>query len=147
MIKALLFIWQLPQNLVALLLILWHKITRSHLEKKEDRDIVWWCGKRVADCGVSLGDFIFMDSDRMVYLEDIEHEHGHQFQSKVLGPLYLIIIGIPSAMGNIINRIDYKIHKKSGGWYYKQPWEAWADKAGGVDRTKPFHRIYTPSLR
>ena len=50
--------------------------------------------------------------------------------------MYLIIIGLPSIMGNILNRIKYKYFKKhyDPDFYYKQPWEAWADKLGGVDR-------------
>jgi len=52
---------------------------------------------------------------------------GHQKQSLYLGWLYLIIIGLPSVTGNLLNRvIDFD--------YYKQPWEAWADKLGGVKR-------------
>ena len=41
--------------------------------------------------------------------------------------LYLIVIGLPSAVGNLL-------HRKIKFDYYKQPWEAWADKLGGVKR-------------
>lgn len=144
MIKSLLFIWQLPQNLIAIFIILFHKVTKSTLMKKSSFGITWWTGKRIADSGVSLGDFIFMDSDRRVCLEDLMHEHGHQTQSKILGPLYLIVIGIPSAIGNIIDRMTHNKHKNKC-WYYKQPWEAWADKAGNVNRSRIFHVVYTPT--
>jgi hypothetical protein len=44
---------------------------------------------------ISLGMFIFTFtphvSDRLV-----RHEYGHSIQSMVLGPLYLLMIGIPS---------------------------------------------------
>ena len=45
--------------------------------------------------GLSLGLFIFVwpnDSHVLV------HEYGHTLQSMVLGPLYLILVGIPSAL-------------------------------------------------
>lgn len=91
-------------------------------------------GKHIADCGVSLGNYIFIDSDRILATRTVHHEHGHQLQSKYLGPLYLIVIGIPSACGNIRSRIYYKKHNKTWDGYYKQPWEAWADRLGGVQR-------------
>ena len=54
----------------------------------------------------------------------------------MLGPLYLIVIGLPSITGNIINRITRMYFRKyyDPNFYYKQPWEAWADRLGGVDR-------------
>lgn len=90
----------------------------------------------INDCGVSLGNYIFIDSDSAWYYGDdtIHHEHGHQLQSQYLGWLYLIIIGLPSACGNLIDRITHHQHGSKKCWYYKQPWEAWADKLGGVKR-------------
>lgn len=34
-----------------------------------------------------------MDSEKT-----IKHEYGHQLQSYILGPLYLLIIGLPSGL-------------------------------------------------
>lgn len=42
---------------------------------------------------VSLGQFIFLSKGR----EDVRpHEFGHCIQSLILGPLYLLVIGLPS---------------------------------------------------
>lgn len=54
----------------------------------------------------------------------------------MLGPSYLISIGIPSAICNLIDRF---FHKDWGAlerniWYYRLPWEAWADELGKVNR-------------
>ena len=61
------------------------------------------------------------------------HEMGHSFQSRMLGPFYLVLIGIPSLL-----RVAY-------AWYYRKrrgiSWthyfdgypEKWADHLGGVD--------------
>lgn len=76
---------------------------------------------------VSLGQYILVDSDMLVNYRTIAHEHGHQIQSLYLGPLCLVVIGLPSAIGNLL-------HRKIKFNYYKQPWEAWADKLGGVKR-------------
>jgi hypothetical protein len=60
---------------------------------------------------VSLGLFVFVTSDpffakkfeNQISVEEssnrlLVHEYGHTIQSLILGPLYLIVIGIPSAL-------------------------------------------------
>lgn len=48
---------------------------------------------------MSLGLFIFMFGGRYIGDEEtLKHEYGHSIQSKILGPLYLIVIGLPSLM-------------------------------------------------
>ena len=88
----------------------------------------WWLAKRFAKgwYGVCLGKYIlFTREPREI---DLKHEQGHQKQYQMLGGfLYYLIIGIPSFFGNLIQRI-FKYD------YYKQPWEAWADRLGGVER-------------
>lgn len=128
-----LFIWQLPQNIIGGICSI--KAERYHPYYMKDGSLVTVYFKKWFRSGVSLGDTIIIDS--MYYdaadwalLKCIYHEYGHQRQSKILGPLYLIIIGIPSLLGNLIFRL-FKINHK---YYYKLPWEAWADKLGGVER-------------
>lgn len=131
--KVLLWLWQLPQNLLGLILILRFKECMQDYNFKDGTkgDIYF---KPLFGSGVSLGNYIILDTEYLHYLtiidDSLNHEHGHQKQSMYLGPLYLIVIGIPSMLGNIYSRI---FHKDSE-WYYKQPWEAWADKLGGVER-------------
>ena len=115
MIKVLLYIWQLPQNLLGLLVI---KCTKAQYSLP--------CYKtNKYRFGVSLGKYIIIGGS----FDDttIQHERGHQKQSMILGPLYLLLIGLPSVVGNLVQRI-WKFD------YYKQLWEAWADKLGGVKR-------------
>jgi hypothetical protein len=78
--------------------------------------------------GLSLGKYIFIHQSYGEKVKD--HERGHSVQSRHLGWLYLLIIGLPSLSGNIYSRIKHK----DSAWYYKQPWEAWADELGGVKR-------------
>ena len=120
----LLYIWQLPQHILGLLVILF---TRA---KKDEWDgITYFNGKLRG--GVSLGNYIIVDRRYYNDTNTIHHENGHQYQSRMLGWLYLIVIGIPSGIGNLIWRIPAVYMKYD---YYKQPWEAWADKLGGVKR-------------
>lgn len=127
--KVLLWLWQLPQNLIGFIL------TRSYLasieNKCNDSSLVWvYYKKSFFKSGISLGNYIILDRTYISYAgldNTINHEHGHQKQSLYLGPLYLIVIGLPSIFGNILRRLFVFD-------YYKLPWEAWADKLGGVKR-------------
>ena len=75
--------------------------------------------------------------------DGMKHEYGHTIQSRILGPFYLIIIGLPSLIGNIYDQIAHKNWslKDSCIWYYNQPWEKWADKLGGVDRQSYINKL------
>ena len=127
-------IWQLPQHIIAyIIMLVKHKSIES---MTNDDGILYYLVDNLFNCGVSLGNYIFLDSNGYYDYKTIKHVHGHQIQSLILGPLYLIVIGLPSITGNIINRITRMYFRKyyDPNFYYKQPWEAWADKLGGVDR-------------
>lgn len=131
--KVLLWLWQLPQNILGLLVIL---VTGAH-----HTVLNWeWVASKWSHFGVSLGNYIIFGGAGGDIIS-IRHEQGHQKQSRYLGPLYLIVIGLPSVAGNILARIRWVLSnkdKEAAGhivkWYYKLPWEAWADKLGGVTR-------------
>ena len=127
-------IWQFPQHIIAYVIIL---INCKSIKLMVSKDgISHYLVDRLFDSAISLGNYIFLDSDGNFSYKTIKHEFGHQKQSLMLGPLYLIIIGLPSIMGNILNRIKYKYFRRhyDPDFYYKQPWEAWADKLGDVER-------------
>ena len=127
-------IWQFPQHIIAYVVIL---INCKCIKPMVSKDgISHYLVDHLFDNAISLGNYIFLDSDGNFSYKAIKHEFGHQKQSLILGPLYLILIGLPSIIGNIINRIKHKYFNKyyDPDFYYKQPWEAWADKLGGVVR-------------
>jgi hypothetical protein len=121
----LMFTWELPQTILGgiLLLIYRKKLTRWIL----DIPYAWaWTGS--FRWGVSLGQIIVLG---YIYnYKTVLHEHGHSMQSLYLGPLYLLVIGLPSITFNILGRLGMVNNSK----YYDRPWEAWADRLGGVDR-------------
>lgn len=89
--------------------------------------------------GVSLGNYVLIGTYYENRLETINHEFGHTRQSRIFGPLYLLIIGLPSITGNIYDRIRSRVdknwtYKRSYKWYYTRPWEHGADVLGGVER-------------
>ena len=127
-------IWQFPQHIIAYVIIL---INCKSIKLMVSKDgISHYLVDHLFDNAISLGNYIFLDSDGNFSYKTIKHEFGHQKQSLMLGPLYLIVIGLPSIIGNIIDRIKHKYFNKyyDPYFYYKQPWEAWADKLGGVVR-------------
>lgn len=127
-------IWQFPQHIIAYVIIL---INCKSIKLMVSKDgISHYLVDHLFDSAISLGNYIFLDSDGNFSYKTIKHEFGHQKQSLMLGPLYLIIIGLPSIIGNIIDRIKHKYFRRHYDpyFYYKQPWEAWADKLGGVVR-------------
>ena len=134
MIKNILFyVWQLPQNILGLLVIL---VTRA-----EKTVAPWeWVTGKPPRFGVCLGNYIIFGGAGGS-IESIKHEQGHHKQSEILGPFYLILIGIPSFLWNIITRILWIFSTKKRWWlvtlikiYYHMPWEYTADKLGGVKR-------------
>ena len=130
------WLWQLPQNLIGFLL------TRKH-EYKSGRHIdgrwvdVYY--KSFFRSGVSLGDYIILDywyCGKACSTQAVAHEYGHSKQSLILGWFYLLLVGLPSIIGNAWDRL---FHKKWSSdqrekWYYSRYPESWADKLGGVIR-------------
>ena len=126
--NILLYLWQLPQNLLGLAVIVFtgakkQVMLSSYFYMTEKRR--FW---------VSLGKYIIFGGHPSK--TSIQHERGHQKQSLYLGWIYLLIIGIPSACGNLYDRLFHKNwnSKKRCDWYYSLPWESWADRLGGVER-------------
>ena len=123
--EVLLYIWQLPQNLIGLALV---KILKANgLIRRIGNKMYPYYQTDKYSFGVSLGKYIVIGSKYIVSEKTILHESGHQVQSKILGPLYLFVIGLPSAINNLVRRkIVYN--------YYAFYTEAWADKIAGVKR-------------
>lgn len=123
-LKFLLIFWQLPQFIIGFIL------SRFVKEKKEIRNgrkiRVTLCTSPFQAC-FSLGPYVFCHAS--THNEIIKHECGHSVQSLYLGPLYLIVIGIPSALLYWYKRIT----KKNELWYHHHFPENWANKLGDVD--------------
>jgi len=61
---------------------------------------------------------------------NLKHEFGHSIQSKYFGPVYLLVIGIPSALRVIYSKIYYSFRKREWTKYYRGYPEKWADSLG-----------------
>lgn len=86
--------WGFLQSAAGLLLLLGRERRQEHF---------WFHGAFVTRWerggGVSLGMFLFL-SDAMLDQGEpnayVTHEYGHSIQSMLLGPLYLVAVGLPS---------------------------------------------------
>jgi hypothetical protein len=120
--KILLLIWQFPQSIAAF--ILWFYLSRKKDALSHGRTIYQWGGS--PRFSVSLGEYIFtyhLDS------RTLAHEYGHSPQSRYLGPLYLLTVGIVSVFWNLLARVSKEINET----YYARWPENWADRLGGVE--------------
>ena len=81
--------------------------------------------------GLSLGLFIFVPQDGGERL--LSHEYGHTLQSLLLGPLYLLVIGLPSVIWAGLPALARRRARRNIS-YYAFYTERWADRWGGVRR-------------
>ena len=84
--------WCLPQNAAGLVIWLAHCRARQ-FGFRYARVTAW----RHRSC-TSMGCFIFMDERALRDRPLLVHEYGHTIQSMILGPFFLPVIGIPSAL-------------------------------------------------
>lgn len=138
MVNFLLYIWQFPQHILALIIKFIHRKEIVRTTKYNKLLVYIIPSWNSWGAGVSLGNYIFL-APIHCNLTTVKHEHGHQIQSRMLGWLYLLVVGFTSAICN--NLWDRLFHKKwttekRNEWYYNRFPEKWADKLGKVNRFK-----------
>ena len=125
MMEILKYFWQLPQLIAAF-------IYYRYLKRKDEILDTCTCQGAIVfikrkSCGsVTLGPYIFLSPKATD--TTIRHEWGHTRQSLILGPLYLIVIGIPSIIWAATHRT---IAPNTD--YFDFFTEKWANKLGDVD--------------
>ena len=121
-IKAL---WQLPQVWLGAVLLIVFGFDGAEIYKGKK---IYYSKKFKG--GISLGEIIILNIFYEKNAKVIKHEYGHSRQSMMFGPLYLLVIGLPSLFFNVLTRL--KVLKLET--YYNRYPEKWADKLGGVKR-------------
>lgn len=118
--NLILFIWQLPQHIVALIYFGYLVMMCKDLgvDSRYKQATVIPCIMRGA---VTLGNYVFVGLNSE-YRKTVKHELGHTIQSKILGPLYLIIIGIPSITYCSLRRLFPSLRKKNYYDFYTEKW-------------------------
>jgi len=95
---CLLFIWQLPQNIVGLFTMLYFLIVGKVRKIDETKWSAAYESTKMLG-GISLGCFCFVSDLSSKRKEYVAHElKGHTVDSRIMGPFYLLIIGLPSLL-------------------------------------------------
>jgi uncharacterized membrane protein (Fun14 family) len=129
----LLFIWELPQNILAIALIIQHKGIISIENKKLSIIVRTKIDYNHRGCrAVSLGRIIIASDIYYKNSSIMNHEYGHALQSLLLGWLYLPIIGFFSYGNNFFWKSKWQGKKD----YYALFPERWADVWGKTDNRR-----------
>lgn len=131
MTNILIFIWQLPQNMLGLILF---GLFRHDARTADYRGIRVMRSPKMKG-GISLGYYVIVS--RHASETTVLHEWGHTRQSLMLGWLYFLIIGIPS-FGWATSRTLFPALKKRN--YYSFYTEKWADRLAGIKRKQKLKR-------
>ena len=128
--------WGFLQSLLGFLVFLLH-IRQPHFSY-HGAIVTQWEGKS----SVSLGMFVFVTKEPYFYeklkseytMDDLSgrllvHEYGHTIQSLILGPLYLILMGIPSTLWGFLPGCAAK-RKNENISYFSFFTEKWANHLG-----------------
>ena len=138
--KAIELAWEAPQSLLGLVYLGIEAARRRVVEVQLER------GRLIVEStgtGLSLGHVVFWTRvcNRWQEMDDSNrwHELGHAQQSRMLGWVYLPVVGVPS-----VSRAAYALlyrevtgHQWTG--YYDGYPENWADRLGGVVRDEQGH--------
>lgn len=116
--------WGAVQSTLGLIYFIFHSSDKHYLY--HGAIVTEWDKKS----SVSLGMFVFVTKEPYFYnklkseytREELSqrllvHEYGHTIQSLILGPLYLIIIGIPSTLWGFLPCCNTKRRTKSISYF------------------------------
>jgi len=148
LLTIVLWTWCIPQSILGLFVYIYVLLKdKSVVQSRFDTgSLLIRAKKALGGSGVSLGFFIFSFDFKEAYQEaglqadpvwlqkkqhDIDfHEWGHSLQGFLLGPLYLLVIGLPSIIWAGCFEGYRKRNKKSYYWFYT---EKWANKWAGLE--------------
>lgn len=128
--KELLLLWQLPQLFLSLVVGIFFEAfgrvkEKTWIDDPLDDIPAWYISPMSGAFSLGLAVFIHdpLRSDPLC-----RHEYGHCLQSRILGPFYLLVIGIPSLLWAAYHTAFRP--KRSYYWFYT---ERWANRLGGVE--------------
>ena len=132
-LSALFLIWELPQNILGAIVFYIYATFSDVIVVDEGTSVSVYTSIKG---GLSLGAFNFLQkgyyrNPSKYVTKTILHTEGHRKQSRILGPLYLLVIGVPSLIWGVL-RTCFKYFRKKD--YYSFYTEKWADKLAGVER-------------
>ena len=132
--RALLLIWELPQNILGAFLFIFFAVFSDSVILDDDDPLEMY--SPMMRGAISLGIFRVYAykylGNGARYVELVRrHEKGHRKQSMMLGPLYLIVIGLPSLIWSVLHSSVRRLRTVD---YFSFYTEKWADRLAGVKR-------------
>lgn len=133
--RALLLIWELPQNIIGAFLFIFFAVFSDSVILDDDDSLEMY--SPMMRGAISLGIFrvyaykYLGNGARYVELVRKHEKEGHRKQSMMLGPLYLIVIGLPSLVWAALHSYVKRLGAVD---YYSFYTERWADRLAGVKR-------------
>ena len=138
------WIWGFPQTLAGAVLYFYFR-RRPHAEYMGACVTEWPFGT-----SLSLGMFIFLEEsveskystfEERIHMERrasrlLVHEYGHSIQSLMMGPLYLLTVGVPSVIWNRLPIFELKRRNHNVSYYSVYP-EKHANRLGERYLQKP----------
>lgn len=130
-------VWVLPQTILGLVVYLAACLFNRSWGYSPEWGVFIF--RRFFGSGACFGEWIILEGDlSCVDRESVRHECGHRVQSRILGPLYLLVVGVPSIVRNVYCRLvlskTMTVFERQL-WYYTGFPELWADQLGGVTRS------------
>ena len=132
-------VWEQPQTLIGWAIYRWlvrgmkkdrrlpPGIARGSYDGALICEVSWRWG------GVSFGEYIYVKRLVIASTQTVMHEYGHTRQSRMLGPLYLPLVGLPSVLRRLwAMKVVRPLDRER--WYYSGYPERWADRLSGVMR-------------
>lgn len=123
LIRVLIILWELPQTIVAAVMM---AVIRNRITGTEDYRDTFIKYAEDFPGGISLGRFIILNKRYYNNWISKKHEYGHSVQSLYLGWLYLPVVGLPS----ILRVLIWKYRKLGSKSYYTGYPENWANRLG-----------------
>jgi len=141
-------VWGLPQTLLGLFILLLHR--RDERILYHGALVTRWQKK----ASMSVGPFVFITAEPyfaeklsgQYTLEELSarllvHEYGHTIQSLLLGPLYLVIIGVGSTIWGWLPSLN-RMRREKQVSYFAFFTESWANRWGEmVTRQKSMEQL------
>lgn len=130
-----LLIWELPQNIIGAFLFIFFAVFSDSVILDDDDSLEMY--SPMMRGAISLGIFrvyaykYLGNGARYVELVRKHEKKGHRKQSMMLGPLYLIVIGLPSLVWSALHSSVRRLRTVD---YFSFYTEKWADRLAGVKR-------------
>lgn len=118
------WLWQLPQQVLGYIYaLIMDCAPQTTTIRHDDGRVIHYSSWQRG--GITLGSHIFIPYYYLNLKQGaarVHHESGHYVQSLLLGPLYLLVVGLPSLTWSALRLIKRIKEAHSYYWFYTEAW-------------------------